>query len=267
MCILWVLPMTVANAIEDRSMWCEHQWLILSAEFADREKADYPRLLSAWKELDSTCRGTVSYEARMALIYYYLDQIDGAKAAIKSVRDTKSDYTYLVELVSTLLDLKELTDAGKVNQTDLQKIDNEIYSYVKAYPDKPEGYALFGMVESQLGRHDAAIKLYEESLKKLPKTNQQWGVYRNMTISFTEVARYEESYHAAGKAISLHKTVTNDRYFMYALAKAEAGIGQLDDARITLKLISTKQPDVFKDPEFLAAVNFVVGIAKKTNSE
>jgi tetratricopeptide (TPR) repeat protein len=138
----------------------------------------------------------------------------------------------------------------------MQELDRRIMRVVEEYPGHPESYALLGAVESELGRHDVAIKLYETALADARGT-QKWGLYRNLTISYAEAGRYQQAYDAAGSTIALRRSVMGDKYFVYAVAKAEAGLGKFADAQTALRVIAAKDPSVKQDPDFRQTIDFV----------
>lgn len=247
--------LTHAHAFAGDAAWCEQEWLKQSAEYADRDVPDYRGLLSNWQQYAKQCSGTVAYEARLAFVYVQLDELDQARKALSGVT-TASKYQYLVDLVQALTEGKRLLLDKTVSEPDLQELDRRFMGIVEKYPGHPESYALLGVVESELGRHDAAIRLYEVALEGSRGT-QKWGLYRNLTISYAEAERYQAAYDAAGRTMALRKSVTDDKYFVYAVAKAEAGLGKFADAQLALRLIAAKDPSVKQDPDFLQTVDFV----------
>jgi tetratricopeptide (TPR) repeat protein len=177
------LPMLTASASEDVGSWCEQQWIVQSAEFTDRDNPDYNGLLQRWMQNEGKCKGTVLYEARLALIYSQLDQPAKSKEVLLPIEKQNSKFTYLVRLVDILADTKTLMLTHKMDSTHLEQTDQRFRDYVNRYPDKPEGYAYLAAVEMQLRRYDAAVKLLENVVAKSGRTAQTRGLYRNLTIS------------------------------------------------------------------------------------
>lgn len=255
--------MTPAHASEKDAGWCEQEWLTQSALYVDQEVPDYRGLLTSWQQYAKPCGGTVAYEARLAIIYFYLNEPAQAEEELRGVASAKSEYRYLVEIAQALTAGKKLALANDVAERDLQELDRRFLNIVQKYPRHPETFGLLGAVESELGRHDVAIKLYEAALGGSRGMSQEWGVYRNLTISYADLGRYQEAYDAAGATISRRKTVMADRYFVYAVARAEAGLGKFADAQTALRVIAAKDPSVKQDPDFRKTVDFVFERMKK----
>ena len=83
------------------------------------------------------------------------------------------------------------------------------------------------------------------------------GVYVNLTISYSALGRYPEAMQAADAAYRHDKSVTGHPYFAYALARAQAATGKLQQAETVLRVIAAKKPEVRRDPEFKKVIEFV----------
>lgn len=259
--------MSVADASENVSSWCEQQWLTQSAEYADRDAPDYGGLLEHWRQYAARCSGTVAYEARLAFIYFYLDQPEKAKEALKPIVNKKSEYGHLVQLAQLLIEANELMIDQKPDTARLDELEIKLLKFVRQYPQQLEGYGLLGGVETLLGHHDAAIKTLEKAALMTKSMNSKAGIYRNLTISYAQAGRYQDAYDAAGTAISLRKSVMSDQYFVYAVAKADAGLEKFSDAQTALRVLAAKKPEVKKDPDFLATVDFVFEKIKQSKEK
>lgn len=253
-----------AHSAERDAGWCEQEWLKHSATHVDREVPDYRSLLTSWQQYATPCSGTVAYEARLAIIYLYLDQTARAEEALRGVVSAKSEYRHLVETAQVLIDAKKRVRGKGVSERDLEELEHRFLDIVQKYPGHPEIYALLGAMESELGRHDAAVEFYKAALAGSPGMSQQWGVYRNLTISYADAGRYREAYDTAGATISRRKSVMSDKYFVYAVARAEAGLGKFADAQTALRVIAAKDSSVKADPDFLKTVDFVFEQMKKS---
>jgi len=92
------------------------------------------------------------------------------------------------------------------------------------------------------------------------------GIYRNLTINYAELGRYQQAYDAAGRAIGLRKSVMADPYFVYGVAKGEAGLGMFKEAMTALRVIAAKHPGINQDPDFKATVDFVIEKLKSSEA-
>lgn len=233
---------------------CEQQWRLESAKATEQVPPDYLGLLQRWQKDEKQCAGTIAYEARLALAYVFVKQPDKAREVLKPLIKVRSDYSYLVDFSQLQIDYFTELLYGVSTMENVRKLEGESLAFVKKYPDFPDGYGILGGLQTLLGKHSEAIKSLEVGLHS---TMDVSGVYRNLTISYTEVGRYEEAIRASGKAVELNKGLTSDQYFAYALAKADAAVGNLREAEIVLRVIATKKPEARRDPEFKKAVDFV----------
>jgi len=252
------VSMTKVDASESVAGWCEQEWLAQSALFVGKDMPDYNGLLDRWMQYRGKCQGTVSYEARLAFIYYFLNQNDKAKDSLRSVEHKASPYSYMVDLAKIWIEASELSVSKSSDMRRLREIESQLQKIVIQHPEHVESYGLLGGLESSLGHHEQAITTLEKGLALAKPAHSKAGIYQNLTISYAEVGRYQDAYDAAGNAINLRKAASDNQFFMYALAKANAGLGKFSDAQMDLKLIAAKKPEVKQDPEFLAAVDFVI---------
>ncbi len=256
-----------AEASENIANWCEQEWLTQSAMFADKQPPDYNGLLERWQLYSNKCQGTVTYEARLAFVYYLLNQPEKAKIALQPIEYKKSEFAYLVEIAKTLIETAELPLSSSANVANLQDIEAKLRKLMEQHPDHIEIYGLLGGIETLLDHHEQAIQTLESALKFGNPFNSKAGVYRNLTINYAEIGRYQEAYEAAGNAIGLQKKVMDDQYFVYAVAKAEADLNRFEDAQTALRVIASKKPEVKSTAEFRSAVSFVFEKMKKSGSD
>ncbi|MBI2381361.1 MAG: hypothetical protein HYV16_11470 [Gammaproteobacteria bacterium] len=258
LCALTLGYMVMAETSQSKGQWCERQWLTESANFVDRDAPDYMGLLESWKKYREKCQGTVAYEARMALIYYFLDKPTRARDVLRSVENVGSEYDYLRDILAILTEYKEYMLAQKIDESLLRAFKKRFSNYVGKYPESMEGYAQLGAVQMSLGEHESAIISFAAAIEKAPETADLAGLLRNLTVSYSEIGHYQDAYDVAGAAINRRKSVTEDAEFMLALAKAEAGLGMFKEAETTLRVIVTKHPSLREEPDFQATVNFVL---------
>ena len=98
-------------------------------------------------------------------------------------------------------------------------------------------------------------------LNNTPKDKRRspnlWSMYRNLTISFAETGDYRKALGAADVAYELKKGISSDRYFMYALAKADAATGNFKGAQDALNVVAARVPEVKNDPKFQSTIRFL----------
>ncbi len=126
---------------------------------------------------------------------------------------------------------------------------------VDAHPEFAEGWAVLGSVQTIREKHAQAIESLNRGLR--PPGNVT-GIYRNLTVSYAALGRYDDALGAADEAYGRDQNVTSGPYYMCALATANAATGSLEDAEIGLRLIVLKKKPEFRgDPAFRKAVEFL----------
>ncbi len=255
-----------ANAAEAGAKWCEQQWLVEAAEFGNRDVPDYAGLRTRWQQYADKCRGTVAYEARLAITYAHLHQSDKARKVLKSVAGRSSEYAYLVELAGLQADTMELVSANSLDEEHLREFERKYASFVKRYPSLVEGYGLLGGVQTMLGEYLNAAKTLEKALDIQPDM-RDWGLLRNLTIDYAALGVHQSAYVAASLALEVRKGLMSDTPFMCALANADIGLGKLKDADKVLRVLVAKTPEARSAPEFLAAVRLLQSKAAGTGNQ
>ena len=72
---------------------------------------------------------------------------------------------------------------------------------------------------------------------------------------------------AEGTAISLSKTFFADPYFIYAVAKTDAGLGKFADAQTAIRVLAKKRPQVKDTKDFLSTVDFIFDKMKESKDK
>lgn len=242
-----------AEAKNSTAEWCEKQWAIESGKTAADGPRDYGRLLRRWQEHGPKCVGTVVYEARLATAYLFHGQADKAKEVLSSLGGRRSEYDYLVAFAGLQVSYFAAWNGDTAN-ADVPDLEKRFLDFVRKYPQVPDGHAMLGGIQTVLGKCSDAIKSLELGMKSQMDVS---GVLRNLTICYVAKERYSDAMRAADEAYRLNKEVTSDQYFIYAIAKADAALGDLKAAETALRLIAAKKPEVRRDPEFKLAVDFV----------
>lgn len=238
--------------------WCEQQWRVDSADFDIRSK-DLSALTARYSRHETACKGTVVYEARLAGAYAMNHQFERAREILRPVDRPGGPWQHLVDFARLQIDFFAVVDAETVTRAQAVELRNKFEAFVRKYPDFRDAYSQLGALQAELGDHSSAVKSLEFASRSPMNMS---GAFNLLTISYTAVGRYDDALQAADKAYDMDKAVTSDPRFMYALAKANAAVGQLEAARRTLQVIAAKKPEVRTDPEFREAVLFVVARSK-----
>lgn len=243
--------------------WCYSQWQIESAKYSGKAGEDYQGLLPQWQTYEGKCKGSVIYEAELALLYSQLNDHQKARQALAAVDYSKSKYAYMADLVKLINQANERISSNSVDEQFVLGLEDQYLAYTKKYPNIPEGYAQLGTVQVDLKKFSSAASNLERAVES---GQQQWLVYRGLAISYAAIGRYSESYAAASSAMTLRGGLTSDPPLMYAIAISNAGLGKFTEARQALLVISTKEPEVKSDPDFIEAVQFVIRKMKEVKS-
>ena len=241
--------------------WCEVQWRAESSSL-DIDSAQSSNIVERWEMHRKNCESTTVFESRLAMAYALSGQFEKARKVVQSIDAHQTKYQYLAAFSGVVVDYLSTYSQKTIHEADVLKIKEKLLAYVSKYPDFPDAQGLLGGIQSFLGDHKAAIGSLERAKNT---TMDASGVYRNLAISYAEVGRYQEAIGAADTAYGMKKTLTSDQYFMYALAKANAGEGDFKAAENALRVIAAKKPEVRRDPNFKEAVDFV--IAKSNASQ
>ena len=257
---MWLTYSGTALGAQEVEARCEEQWITESANYVNNEKQDYAGLLGRWKQLATSCPNSVAYQARLADIYFYLDDPDEAKKALAPVAERRnSPYYELVAFASLLADLKQKMLQHQItDESRMREIIRGFDAFVKQYPHSTEGYAMLGGLQVLDQDYKSAIENLETAASRPDTTHSKAGIYRNLTIAYEQSGLYEKAYVAAGHAYAARKGVTSDKQFVYSYARAAAGVGKFSDADAAIRVILGKYPELKSDRDFAAALHFVV---------
>ena len=256
-----MLPPRVALAKGLDDATCDRRWEELSSRYTHRSPADYGGLLSEWQALEKECGTTQRYKPRLALTYYYLDRPQDAKRVLASIGSSGQQES-LTELVQILVDISLLSDAGKLDETALLQLEQRLQTFATHHPTDVVGMSLLADVISERGRFDVAIELYEKALSAIGPSRRAANLLRNLTVTYSRAHRYEAAYDTADKAITYNKDLLSDMFFVCAVARAQASIGKIENAKDTLTVLAVKNPEVKQQQEFKSAVAFVIEKSK-----
>ncbi|MDP3858175.1 MAG: hypothetical protein Q8Q73_10505 [Stagnimonas sp.] len=192
----------------------------------------------------------------MAMIYFFLNDPGKARQILSQTKASSPKYEYLIELAQLLIESKEMAVAQQTDDASMNGLEAKYVAFVTKYPEVMEGRALLGGLQTTMGNHGDAIRnLALATRADIPTLRA--GIFRNLTISLAKLDRFPEAYQAANKTFSLHKSVMSDPWFMLAVARAQAGLGDIADAETTLGVILSKRPEIERDPDYLTTVHFV----------
>jgi tetratricopeptide (TPR) repeat protein len=212
-------------------------------------------LLKYWRTLEPRCGVTHAYAGRLALIHILMKDFGAARTVLAKAPSGSSPYAYSVDAARAQVQVQErLADDKPITAKDLGQFEALYAGLVSKYPKWPSGYGLLGGVQILLGKHADAIK----NLKIAAQGDvyELFGVYRNLTISYSATGAFNAALEAADKAYELNRGLTSDASYMYSAALANSALGKVDEAETLLKLILAKRPEVRSDPEFIRAVEF-----------
>lgn len=268
--VMFFLALTLvymaAHANNETVEWCEKQWMLESSEAVSGDKpSSYNALLKKWKSYEVECSGTVTYEARLASIFLFRNELSEARKVLRSVSEVNSNYAYLVDYLALLLDETELNEAnGGMTYDEASLMEKSYKNYLVQHPDSFEGLSSLGSYQVLLGKYEEAVVTLEKGLGSAGNT---WGIHRNLTIAYTELGQYESALKSANIAYELNENVLSDSSYVLSLVKTNAALGDYESAKSGLMVIVSKRPEVKGTPEFKEAEKFVIdSINKKLES-
>lgn len=232
--------------------WCEEQWAAASPDYLQRN--DFDGLLARWQQLAGECRGTVAYEARLALAHTSLGDFNSARTTLESIDGLTSEYSWLAELMYLLNDSREHLATDRFDDDYLERLADRWEEYVRSHPNRPEGYRELGNVRMLQGRYEVAVANLE---KAVASERQAWLIFRDLAIGYSMLGRYDETMLAGQEAIKQRRGLSTDPEFVYAIARANAGLGRIELARQAMDLIVRLKPEVKDEPDYKETVNFI----------
>ncbi|MDF2446009.1 MAG: Tetratricopeptide repeat [Moraxellaceae bacterium] len=251
LCLL-VPAVLAAPAAKRPASWCEEQWRAQAPDYLQRN--DFNGLLARWQQLAPECRGTVAWESRLALVHSSLGDFAKARATLEGIDGLNSEYAWLAELMYLLNDSREHVATGRFDTDYAARLAGSWEEYIKAHPGRPEGYRELGSLHMLQGRYAEAVANLE---KATAADSQVWLVFRDLTIGYTELGRYQEALLAAAEATAKRSDLTQDAEFILALGRANAGLGRFELAYKALELIAKLRPEVKGDPQYAATEQFI----------
>lgn len=236
--------------------WCERQWKAASANAAFAAPEAKAALLARWEGYRAKCAGTGVFEARLAGAHALVGQYDEARKVLKPLLGASRAHRELVELTALSVDYLELgAHEATTTVEDVRRLEGKLRALTAKYPAFPEGSALLGSVQTFLGNHADAVTSLEAALRSADMDRS--GVYRNLTLSYVGVGRYADARRSADEALRRHPGFADDRWFVFAMARADGALGNFKAALDELNAISGKGDEVVRDPEFKETVDFV----------
>lgn len=243
-----------ASAINETAKWCEQQWGVLAQPFESGAETDYKNALTRWKAYEPKCRGTGSYESRLAVIYLQLDELEKAKEILTAAQKLKSEYGHLIDIALLHIRFYELSKKKDVKPEDFNQLEADYEQLIKRYPSWDVGYEQLGHLKLLLGKKEEAIKY---SLAAVQRSSKSWLSYRDLAIAYAVSGKHKDSLEAGDKAYKLRKILSWDPDFMSALAVSYAAMKDFKMAQTTLWLISQRKPELRNDKDFQGVVSYV----------
>lgn len=241
-----------ANAgADDRSERCDELWHDVSSRPNSSSGRDYQKLLTEWLKLEEQCKGTGIFEIRLALIHILRGQYDEGRRILGGAK-IPPQYEALAATVRANADLRDILSSENPDRARLGSLEKTVTQLARKYPGHLPLHSLLGNLNVILGHYSNAIEPLENAARI--KEGDRWGVFRNLTIAYSKVGNYQGALKAADQTFEIYKGVTNDEDFMYALAIANAGTGDVEATKDVLSLILTKKPHLQNDPEFKETV-------------
>jgi len=256
------------TAFANDAEWCEQQWV---AQEVYPKGYDAPTNrnpeVDDWLALSDRCKGTIAWEARLAMAYVNLDRPSAAREALAQLQNSRqSMYGYLIDLAEIDLMITELMDssAGSTVPSDkAQAIEDRFTSHMTTYysnanlEDAVDALIAFGSFEGSLGEFEAAVELLEMADQVRKPARGKLALYRNLTVNYAALGKFRDAEDAARSALRLSPIVMTSPNFVYALARSQSSLGLRDEAQASIRKLAQLRPDVALGDEFKVARAFV----------
>ena len=235
---------------------CNEVWYRLSAELADGTSLGYENLKDKWEGLGKPCVGTGLYKIRMGTILFFQRDMSGAKDILATTSNQPTNYRYLGDILDHMISFN--TDDWWASENEFRDVMlRKAKSLIENYPSNYEVHVYAGEMIVTLESYEDGISVLEEAVKLWPQDADIIGVYRNLAVAYSKLDRYQTSYNYGNKAYKLDQAISDDYYFMLAMSRASAGIGDFSTAQNALRIISAKYPEAIDDQDFKGEVDFI----------
>jgi tetratricopeptide (TPR) repeat protein len=260
--VLAAMVPAMACAAPDRARSCEESWNQTSAAFQQQQEGYAKALLEKWLALESQCRGTGVYEFRLAALYLKVDQPQLALDVLNRAKSFPPPYAALVPMAKVRAQIAVLVDTTPIPWDKVRALKPKVLAAVQTAPDDYVGYEEVANYMAMIDDAESAINYGE---KAVALREDQWETHRTLTMAYFKKGDYHKSLINAGRAQQLRNSLIDDPPFMYVVAKAYAGIGNMTAAKNVMGLLLNEKPSERGTPEYRDAVNFIAAEIKKGN--
>jgi tetratricopeptide (TPR) repeat protein len=263
-CALLLAGTAVAADVE----WCEQQWIAQEMFPKSYDALDPADNVRQWLAVAPRCQGTVFYEARLAFAYLGTREYAKAREILAKLDVGQPRFAYLVDLVKIEVDSAELADQPEPRGEDLRAIDERYNEHLRTkysaatIEDSVDALIGYGSFMGAIGEHEIGAKLLELAERARKPARGKLALYRNLTVDYAALGRFEDAQYMAGKALELSPIVMTSPYFVYALAKAKSSLGKHQEALASMDKLAELRPDIVKGEEFVAAIASIRAQAK-----
>jgi tetratricopeptide (TPR) repeat protein len=262
----WLLLAVIAPAIvcaaDDRARSCEESWNQAYAAFQQQQDGDAKFLLQKWLGLESQCRGTGIYEFRLATLYLRVDQPQRALDVLNGAKSYPPPYAAIVPMAKVRAQIAVLADETPIPWDKVRALKPQVLAALQTAPNDYVGNEEVANYMAMIGDADSAITYGE---KAAALREDQWETHRTLTMAYFQKGDYVKSLVNARRAQELRHALIDDPPFMYVVAKAYAGVGNMAAVKSTMGLLLNEKPGERGTPEYREAVNFIAAEIKKGN--
>ncbi len=254
------LLLPIGMSVADQSVkidQCESSWKKL---FRAKNGRVDDSLLEEWKNHERECKGTRIYEIHLASIYLRLEKFEPAKIILQSAT-IPQQYKLKAEIVGVNIDYLQAISFEKIDLSALRRLEARIVSLKNEQQDVSAVLGILGHVQLLLGKYPDAVDTLEKVVANRIDGDDLTD-YRNLTVAYANVERYEEALALVDKTYSLSKDVTSDKEFMYAAALAYSAVGNVESAKNMLTLILNKNPGLENDLRYRQVVSKAKELSK-----
>jgi tetratricopeptide (TPR) repeat protein len=207
--------------------------------------------IRAWSGLKEKCDISGLYEYRLGTLYALAARYDEARSVAQTALSQGTPYEK--ELLSVLANADMLRE-----NLDASLLDYE--TLIKKYPDYYDGYAGVGAVKLLQHKFEESIQYLNEAAKR----QRTLDIYRNLTIAYSLLGRYEEAVKAINEGYAIDRFIVKDREAMHAAAISYVHLGKLHAADGFLKMLLQADPQAANDPQIHKTMTYV---SKKLDEE
>jgi tetratricopeptide (TPR) repeat protein len=253
--LLLTISMGAGAADPARVTKCESEWSRVSgATEVNGRQAEKATMLQNWLAVEPRCRGTGVFEYRLATLYIATGQPNKAMPLLVDTESWPGDYPKIAPFIRLNAQMQIFAAETPFPRAKFNALKPEFLAALAIAPNTAIGNEQIAGYLALTGDYADAVKYANRSLEI---DQRQWEANRTLTIAYVGLGKFSESIASGAQTVHLNSDIVKDPYFMYALAKAYSGAGNIDAAEKVLAALATKVPSARGTEDWKGTIAFM----------